>query len=334
MKVVEPQRVPRAKRPGFTLVELLVVIAIIGILIAMLLPAIQAARESARRANCSSNLKQLGTAIQLYADRNGEQIVPWGVGADGYMLNGWVSLLWPVMEQQNVYTQLRLWEQADTGDNRTVHVDVRSAAYYCPTRGFRMTTGQAIDYVGVIYTTLPSGSWVSLAQQNSHYGNVHLGGPINPPAGRPENLSPSSGGEFVPPYQVKFRSRVTIGAVTDGMTYTAFVGEKHLNPSRLGQAQYDYPMAVGLTGSWFNGGVRLPDRGLASSPQVPEMTTTTTNPITEPAALSNYHFGSWHPGISQFVFGDTRVVAVKNHVTPETLVRMCGRADGLTYDLP
>ncbi len=58
----------RAKNRGFTLVELLVVIAIIGVLVALLLPAIQAAREAARRANCVSNLKQLGIAIQNYHD--------------------------------------------------------------------------------------------------------------------------------------------------------------------------------------------------------------------------------------------------------------------------
>jgi prepilin-type N-terminal cleavage/methylation domain-containing protein len=324
----------QAKRLGFTLVELLVVIAIIGILIAMLLPAIQAARESARRANCSSNLKQLGTAIQIYADRNGEQVVPWGIGVDGYLLNGWVSLLLPMMEQQNAYAQLRLWDRADIAPNRPVHEEIRSAAYYCPTRGFRLTSGQAIDYVGVCYTTLPSSSWVSLAAQNSNYGNVNLGGPIIPPAGVPKNLSASSGGDFVPPYQVEYRSRVSIGAVTDGMSYTAFVGEKHLNPSRLGQSNYDYPLAAGISGSWYTGGVRLPDRGLATDPQTPAMTTTETNPITNNAALTNYYFGSWHPGVSQFVFGDTRVAAVKNHVAPDTLVKMCGRADGQPYDLP
>src|SRR5690606_28605379 len=96
-------------RSAFTLVELLVVIAIIGILIAMLLPAIQAARESARRANCSSNLKQFATAMQIYADRNGEQMVPSAISrgtaeADTNSYNGigWIVLLFPVMEKGNV----------------------------------------------------------------------------------------------------------------------------------------------------------------------------------------------------------------------------------------
>src|ERR687898_633618 len=97
---------PRAMR-GFTLVELLVVIAIIGILVALLLPAVQAAREAARRSQCVNNLKQIGIAIHNYHDAH-KKLPPGSplVGPnDDPQLPGmtWAGLILPYMEEGAIY---------------------------------------------------------------------------------------------------------------------------------------------------------------------------------------------------------------------------------------
>jgi len=102
---------PCKRRSGFTLVELLVVIAIIGILIALLLPAVQAAREAARRSQCTNNLKQLGLALHNYHDSH--QCFPSGwlnksYGGGNYNLWGWSALILPYVEQQPLHQQLRV----------------------------------------------------------------------------------------------------------------------------------------------------------------------------------------------------------------------------------
>ncbi|GAA4429302.1 DUF1559 domain-containing protein [Bremerella cremea] len=94
------------KRFGFTLVELLVVIAIIGVLIALLLPAVQQAREAARRMSCSNNLKQLALAMHNYHDTF--QALPARVGgtlSNQQRLSGWIGLL-PFLEEKPLYDQI------------------------------------------------------------------------------------------------------------------------------------------------------------------------------------------------------------------------------------
>ena len=321
-------------RTGFTLVELLVVIAIIGILIAMLLPAIQAARESARRANCSGNLKQYATAMQVYSDRNSEQVVPSAVNRSNGL--SWIVLLYPMLEKANEYAAINITQSAGEANNLVTLLADRSDLYHCPTRGFRMNAtptygAQSVDYVCVGATVDPtagslppeliaSGVNGGLSQWKTTV-TEHMNGPMLPSAVAPTAAKPV------------VTSRVSIGGVTDGMTYTAFIGEKHLNPSRLGARGYDNPYNVGHIASGYGGGVKIASLGLAKSPTDDLVT---LSHVDGDAAddMNYYRYGSWHPGVTQFAFGDTRVVPVKNHADRAALYSMSHRGDGQPYSLP
>ncbi len=160
----------RRVRHGFTLVELLVVIAIIGILIALLLPAVQAAREAARRSQCTNNMKQIGIALHNYHDSF--KTFPYGSFnlRDAWPASGtnWRALILNYMEQGPVYDQLQF------SNNPAVHFMAGGAAggsalngndvlknlvidgYVCPssvitprTSGHNNTMAMNIDYVGL-----------------------------------------------------------------------------------------------------------------------------------------------------------------------------------------
>ncbi|MDR1960644.1 MAG: DUF1559 domain-containing protein [Planctomycetaceae bacterium] len=121
---------------AFTLVELLVVIAIIGILIALLLPAVQAAREAARRMQCSNNLKQVSLALHTYHDAAGAfpgQTNRLALNSS-YPLYGPGALLLPYIEQGALHSSIKTTSGLDTYEQSSVF-DVRISAYLCPSDG-------------------------------------------------------------------------------------------------------------------------------------------------------------------------------------------------------
>ncbi len=135
-------------RKAFTLVELLVVIAIIGILVALLLPAVQAARESARRSSCTNNMKQIGLALHMHHDTYSHlpagwegfdaSLRPWAMGPTGW---AWAAKILPFLEQANVEKnlinyKLPVWDPANA--SARLHPIV---TYRCPS-----DTGKALFY--------------------------------------------------------------------------------------------------------------------------------------------------------------------------------------------
>lgn len=122
---------------GFTLIELLITIAIIAILAAMLLPALQQAREKGRQASCNGNLKQIGVAVHMYSGDFNDLIVPAGFGTKWAPVWGWRNLLGPYLGMANLHSL-----GADGGEN------VSPKVFACPSVGPELYAEYGWDALG------------------------------------------------------------------------------------------------------------------------------------------------------------------------------------------
>ena len=201
--------------PGFTLVELLVVIAIIGILIALLLPAVQAAREAARRMQCSNNMKQIGLALHMYHDTH-NVMPPAGIKVNGRYRGGWSVTILAHSEQSGILDSLAFPEYHYYSDRNKFAAMTPVPMFLCPSQGETHTQHNQV-----------SGS--SKEQYNGqnpytiHYQTV--AGPT-PTATEDYPVDPDGGNGVFATGGIIYRdSSVSLDDVTDGTSKTYLVGE-------------------------------------------------------------------------------------------------------------
>jgi len=144
---------------GFTLIELLVVVAIIGVLVALLLPAVQAAREAARRAQCSNNLKQIGVAIHNYAQIHGALPPGYVSNWDPVFLRetgpgwGWASMILPQFDNNPIYNQIDFRRQIQDPTQATIRLAL-IASYLCPSDNMPSSWRASVGLVRVAGGTI------------------------------------------------------------------------------------------------------------------------------------------------------------------------------------
>jgi len=311
----------RTSRHAFTLVELLVVIAIIAVLIGLLLPAVQAARESARRMACGNNVKQMSLAFQVYNDA--KKRLPYARSFNNFRAHSWVVRMLPFVEQEpasRLFTSPLpganlgwggVHDLSNTTFQATGALKTQIGAMICPSsaRTTRFTT-EAVPGGGGFcgdYAVNVGHDQIRKADGSPDY---------DPPAYQ-------STGPF--PLRVGYAAVQGVGLVntnpglrfkdiSDGVGKTIFIGEKHIPPDQFGKSPFDNTIYT-TDGPSLSSSTRLClNAGVALSP-------------TDPAANSNY-FGSSHPDVLVVGFGDGRVETISKSIAGSVLSLLGQRADG------
>ncbi len=316
-------------RRAFTLVELLVVIAIIGILIALLLPAVQAAREAARRSQCSNNMKQLGLALHNYHDTF--KTFPLGSYnlREAWPCSGsnWRALILPFMEQGSVYDQLQF------SSNPAIHFMAGGAAGGAALDGNEVLENLVIDGFVCPSTDIQPiiGGHNNVNAMNATYVGIQGCAPPVPGSNSARGTRSCSYGITSANGMLPKNECVTFALAEDGTSNTMIVGEQ----SALVEGRN---ITANYYGAWF--GTRHP-RKMSDDPCGDLWGAGTTavrySPNLDDDSLdgagqmyhNNTHLNSNHPGGINVLLTDGSVRFVTETIEMVTLRQLACRYDGL-----
>lgn len=347
------------RKNAFTLIELLVVIAIIAVLMGLLLPAIQKVREATNRMNCANNLKQMGIAIHAYHNVY-EKIPPSRIC---FRHATWAVLLMPFLEQEAIYRHWDLTKEYYYQTDEARQFSVKT--YYCPTRRSPPQLSRDGDVLGKrgggsrkgkhVPGALTDYACVSGDRDNTddstgvseveEYDYVHSKGSFMIADFVSEGGRGPAGGVTTDRMTcVSWTGRLSFVDVVDGLSNTFFIGEKHVLQGHLGQG--DNGDGSGLpgrgdgsayNGNWWRNFARVGGPPVAVGPAgvQPLAFPIAKSPIDKvpqagtDEAANNFPrvFGSYHPGICQFLLGDGSVRVVNNEIEMTVLGRLNVRDD-------
>ncbi|MEQ8790542.1 MAG: DUF1559 domain-containing protein [Pirellulaceae bacterium] len=320
---------------GFTLIELLVVIAIIGVLAAMLLPAVQAAREAANRSACKNNLKQLALGVQNHHDQRGDN-VPLALFSEGM---SWAILISPYMENQNLWRRINM-DRPFTYKGNWQDIDDTNSAYpylYCPSRRkapqFVRVSPPDRNLVCADYAVPSYGSNGNRDPSvTNSWGQAHsLTAQLGPFLSVWRNQPLRSNGKPIGTNAARrYRSKTSFGSWVDGTSNQAIFGEKALHPRFMNKPEKYGDFTVY---AWVeldpngSGAVRNGRDAVARSAY------DTRGNVSKDQHRFWQLFGSWHPQIVQFAFGDGRVDTIHSYSGSGMTRWITHRADGRRINL-